>query len=72
MTFGQSFIKINALSLQAIFLTIQVEYRRRSCTFYENQKALKKDNEIEIREASRQLNIPKKNLQQLSQQTEFI
>ena len=58
MTFGQSFIKINVLSLQAIFLTIQVEYRRRSCTFYENAKALKKD-ETEIREASRQLNIPK-------------
>ena len=43
---------------------------RRSYTLYDKRKAVEIANEVGIREASRQLSIPRKNLQRWSKQTE--
>ena len=43
---------------------------RKSYTLYDKRKAIEKANEVGIREASRLLGIPRKNLQRWSKQTE--
>ena len=43
---------------------------RKSYTLYDKRKAVEKANDVGIREASRQLGIPRKNLQRWSKQTE--
>lgn len=54
------------------YVNMEDEVGRKSYTLYEKRKAVEKVKEVGVREASRQLKIPRKNLQRWSKQTELL